>query len=176
MKKLFLFSALAAFLTSCMTNNTMNDKSAANKAKVQRFYDEIINAHSLATIDSFCVADFTDHSPDPGHTGKGMEDMKASFADFFAGFPDIHMTTNMIIASGDTVMALVTMTGTNSGPMGGQPATNKQISIMGTDILILKDGKATDRWGYFENMKMMQQLGMMPAPGVGPDSSTMAKK
>jgi hypothetical protein len=41
-----------------------------------------------------------------------------------------------MIASGDTVMANVTMTGTNSGPMNGKPATNKKIDIDGIALLL----------------------------------------
>jgi predicted ester cyclase len=167
MKKIFLLVAVVGMLSSCMNNNTAtNNKAAASKAKVQRFYDEVIIAHNTAMIDSFCTAEFVDHNPDQGHSGKGIDDLKASFKDFFTAFPDAHVTPNIVVAEGDTVMALLTMTGTNSGPMGPMPATNKQISIQGTDILIIKDGKATDRWGVFDNMAMMTQMGMMPAPGA----------
>ena len=68
-------------------------------------------------------------------------------------------------------MALVTMTGTNSGPMGQMPATNKQINVGGIDVLVIHDQKASERWGFFDTMKMMEQLGMMPAPGAAPDTS-----
>ena len=173
MKKLFLLSALAGIMTSCMNNNAVDNKAAMNKAKTQRFYDEVINAHNPAMIDSFCSADFTDHNPDPGFSGKGIEDLRANFKAFFIGYPDIHITTNMMVANGDTVMTMLTMTGTNSGPMMGQPPTNKQVNIGGTDILVIKDGKAFERWGYFDNMKMMQQLGLMPEMGAAPDNSKM---
>ncbi len=171
MKKLFLLFALAGMLSSCMTNNAGNDKGAANKARTQAFYDQVINAHNPAMVDSFCTADFIDHNPSPGNTGKGLEDLKSQFTRFFTEFPDIHMTTNAMATSGDTVMAWITMTGTNSGSSSAMPATNKQVNIMGSDILVIKDGKATERWGFFEDMKMMQQLGLMPEPGAAPDSS-----
>src|SRR5258706_2351422 len=104
-------------------------------------------------IDSFCSADFVDHNPDPGRSGKGSDDWKASSKDFFTAYPDIHVTTNFMIASGDTVMAHVTMSGTNSGAMGGMPATNKQVNIDGIDVIVIKDGKAAERWGFFDTMK-----------------------
>ncbi len=174
MKKLFLLFAVAGFMTSCMTNNAGNDKTAANIAKVQRFYDEVINAHNPAVVDSFCTADFTDHNPSPGHSGKGLDDLKSQFNQFFSEFPDVHMATQAMTGKGDTVMVWITMTGTNSGPLGSMPASNKTFSVMGSDIIVIKDGKATDRWGYSEEMKMMQQLGLMPTTGAMPDSS--AKK
>jgi predicted ester cyclase len=79
-----------------------------------------------------------------------------------------------MVAEGDKVMAHVTMTGTNSGPMMGMPATNKQVSVDGIDLIMIKDGKATERWGYFDTMKFMAQMGMMPPPGTMPDSMMKA--
>jgi steroid delta-isomerase-like uncharacterized protein len=166
MKKIACLLFIAAIMYSCNTasvNTGMN--TDANKARVQSFYDQVINAHNTATIDSFCTADFVDHNPDPGRSGKGIDDLKASFKDFFTAYPDVHVKTNFMVAEEDTVVSHVTMTGTNSGALGNMPATNKQISIDGIDIIVVKDGKATERWGEFDNMAMMQQLGMMPKSG-----------
>jgi len=172
MKNLIYVSLIACIFAACGPMQSVNNmKAEANKQGVQRFYDQVINAHNPAAADSFCTAEFVDHNPAMGHSGKGMDDLKASFKDFFAAYPDVHITANMIATNGDTVMAMVTMTGTNSGTMMGHPATNKQVNIQGTDIMVLKDGKATDRWGFFEDMKMMQQLGMMPEMGKMPTDS-----
>jgi len=174
MKILACVLFIAAMFFSCNNTATMGAMNTdANKTRVQSFYDHVINAHNLAAIDSFCSADFVDHNPDPGRTGKGMDDLKASFKDFFTAYPDIHETTNFMIAEGDTVMAHVTLTGTNSGAVGNAPATNKQINIDSVDVIIVKDGKATERWGFFDVMKMQQQLGAMP--GMGQDTSKMKK-
>jgi len=166
MKNFACLLFIAAIIYSCNTAPTMAGMNTdANKARVQNFYDQVINAHSTAAIDSFCTTDFVDHNPDPGRSGKGSDDLKASFKDFFTGYPDIHIQPNFMIAEGDTVMAHVTLTGTNSGALGDMPATNKQISVDGIDVIVLKDGKATERWGFFDTQKMMQELGMMPQPG-----------
>jgi steroid delta-isomerase-like uncharacterized protein len=172
MKKLFYITILAGAFASC-SNPGMKNNTSANKEKVQQFYNDVINAHNPEALGTYCSADFVDHNPDPGHSGQGMEDLKSGFKDWFVGMPDVHVTTKFMIAQGDTVMSYVSMTGTNSGPMGGMPATNKQVNIDGIDVVVIKDGKAVERWGYFDNMKMMQQLGMM---NMGPqtDASKMA--
>src|SRR5258705_354922 len=114
MKNLIYILALSGIIASCTNPNKMYNRSAANEQKLQRFYDEVVNAHNPAMVDSFCTAEFTDHNPSPNHSGKGLDDLKAQFKEFFAEFPDIHMAPNMIVGKGDTVMAMVTMTGTNS--------------------------------------------------------------
>ena len=175
MKKILCLFSLAAIIFSCnnSSDKSSSDNSAANKAKAQQFYDQVINGHNAAMIDSFCTADFVDHNPDPGHSGKGIADLKAAFTDMYAAFPDVKVNTNFMVAKGDTVIAYVTMTGTNSGPMGTMPATNKPFSINGIDIIVVKDGKATERWGVFDSMAMMSQLGMMSS---GDNSNTKGDK
>jgi len=172
MKNLIYIFVSAVIAVSCTTaTNSGGANIEANKAKTQAFYDQVINAHNVDAIDSFCAADFVDHNPDQGHSGKGIDDLKASFKDFFTGFPDVHVTTNFMVAEGDTVVSHVTMTGTNSGAMMGMPATNKQVSVDGVDIIVVKDGKAVERWGIFDNMKMMRDLGMMPQQGMAQDTT-----
>ena len=169
MKKLLTLIVIAGIFVSCnnMNNNAgggmmANDKGAKNEAGLQAFYDKVINAHNAAMVDSFCTADFVDHSPEPGHSGKGIDDLKAEFKDLFTEFPDLMIKSEYMSSKGDTVFAKINLMGTNTGPMMGKPGTGKSFNIEGVDIIVLKDGKATDRFGYFENEKMMQQLGMMP--------------
>ncbi len=170
MKNLIYLLALAGIIVSCNAPTKTDNKAAANEQKLQRFYDEVINAHNPNAVDSFCTPEFVDHQPSPNHSGKGLDDLKAQFKEFFAEFPDVHFTPNMIVGKGDTVMALVTMTGTHA-------KTNKQINVQATDVIVLKDGKATDRWGFGEEMKMMGQMGMLPPmPAAGaPSDSAMHK-
>jgi steroid delta-isomerase-like uncharacterized protein len=174
MKKILFLFVLATIIFSCNNpaDKSMSDQAANNKTKTQRFYDEVINSHNAAMIDSFCTEDFTDHNPSQGHSGKGRDDLRAAFNEMFSAMPDIKITPDFIIAHGDTVVAYVTMTGTNSGPMGNMPATNKSFKINGVDIIVVKDGKARDRWGIFDDMSLMAQLGI----GAPANGSTMNDK
>jgi predicted ester cyclase len=174
MKKLLLLLPAIALMAACNNMNNMKNDHSADKAKVMRFYEEVINAHNPDAVDSFVTADFVDHQPNPGHSGKGIPDLKAQFKDFFTAFPDVHLTPEMVVEQGDTFAIKVHFTGTNSGSMGpGMPATNKKVDVEGMDFLVIKDGKATERWGYSEEMKMMHELGMIPDHEAGMDSSKM---
>ena len=174
MKNLFYLFVGSLLLIACNkadNNHNGNDLSSKNAARMQEFYDQVMNAHNTAMVDSFCTSDFKDHQADPRYPA-GVPGLKATMADYFAAFPDLHVKTNFTKAWGDTVMSHITMTGTQSGPMMGMPASNKQMNIDGIDIVIIKDGKATEHWGYQEESKMMMQLGMM---GGGMADSSMKK-
>jgi steroid delta-isomerase-like uncharacterized protein len=130
-----------------------------NKALARRFYNEVMNSHNLAAIKSFVTADFIDHNPSPGHTGKGLDDLTAQLGEILTAIPDLHVTTDLIVAEEDKVVTYLTLTGTNSGPFGGMPATHKPVKFNGVDIIQIKDGKATDRWGLTDDMSMLTQMG-----------------
>ena len=164
MKKLiFLFSVLLATVSCMKEEKHGNDNSSANATRLMAFYDQVMNAHNADMIDSFCTSDFIDHQPFPGQ-GPGADGLKVTMKDFFTAFPDLHVKVNFVKAWGDTTMAHFTMTGTNSGMWMGGPPSNKQMNIDGVDILVIKDGKASEHWGYMEESKMMHQLGMGGSP------------
>lgn len=48
-------------------------------------------------------------------------------------------------------------------------ATNKSMNIGGVDFVRLDNGKAVERWGYFDTKAMMMQLGLMPPPPPMPE-------
>jgi steroid delta-isomerase-like uncharacterized protein len=135
-------------------------KTDENKALAQKFYYEVMNTHKLADVKSLVAIDFLDHNPSPGHTGKGLDDLVAQLNEMLIALPDFHMTVDFMVAEEDTVVSYLTMTGTNTGPFGNMPASNNPVKFNGIDIVHIKDGKAIERWGVFDNLSMMTQMGM----------------
>jgi steroid delta-isomerase-like uncharacterized protein len=135
-------------------------KTDENKALAQKFYYGVMNAHKLADVKSLVASDFLDHNPSPGHTGKGLDDLVAQLQEMLTAIPDFHMKADLMVAEEDTVVSYLTMTGTNTGPFGDMPASNKPVKFNGIDIVRIKDGKAVERWGVFDNLSMMTQMGM----------------
>jgi predicted ester cyclase len=138
----------------------------ANIAKTKAFYENVMNAHKPDAAADYCEASFVDHNPDPGHSGNGLADMKAGFADWFKMMPDAHVNVEKITADGDMVWAYVTVTGSMKGDMGPMKANGKPVKINGVDIIKIQNGKAVERWGVFDSFGMMQQLGMIPPMGA----------
>jgi len=130
-----------------------------NKALARRFYNEVLNSHNLAGLKSFVTTDFIDHNPSPGHTGKGLDDLTAQLNEFLTAFPDLRVTTDLMVAEDDKFVTYLTLTGTNSGPFGNMPATNKPVKFNGVDIVQIKDEKASERWGVTDDMSMLTQMG-----------------
>jgi predicted ester cyclase len=49
----------------------------------------------------------------------------------------------------------------------GIPPTGQCVSFEVIDIMRMAGGKVVEHWGQMDNMRLMQQLGIMPAPGEG---------
>jgi predicted ester cyclase len=175
MKHAFIvFAIISFFLSAC--NNTQNNhdtakkNAAINNQKMRDFYDKVMNAHNPLMIDSFISPGYIEHQTDAMYPNT-VEGLKARFKDLFTAYPDFHVNVNFVFSHADTVVAETTISGTNSGPMMGMPPTNKQLHIDDIDVVRIVDGKAVEHWGFAEEMKMMQQLGLMPAQGAMADTS-----
>ncbi len=70
-----------------------------------------------------------------------------------------------MIAEGEKVVSRLTVHGVHQGDFQGIPPTGKAVMQTGIDILRLAGGKVIERWGEFDNLGLMQQLGVIPAPG-----------
>ena len=106
---------------------------AYNEQRMREFYDQVMNAHNPAMMDSFCTADYTEHSPFPGQPST-IEGTKKGFTDWVTAFPDMKATVQMVKAWGDTCMAKVRITGTNTGMFMGAPASGKSMDIEATGL------------------------------------------
>ncbi len=135
-----------------------------NKAAVRRFYEEVINKKNLAAIDEFIDPHGIDHALPPGMPG-GIEGSKQFIGMYLTAFPDLHFTVEDMIAEGDRVVSRLTTRGTHKGALMGIPPTGKQVTITGIDINRIVGGKSVEHWLEMDTMGMMQQLGVIPAPG-----------
>ncbi len=72
-----------------------------------------------------------------------------------------------MIAEGDKVVVRGTWSGTHKGEFMGIAPTGKSVSFGVIDIVRIAGGKVVEHWGQMDNLRMMQQLGVIPAPGEG---------
>lgn len=140
--------------------------SQENKALVRRFYQAVWDEKNLDALDELIAADAVDHELPPG-LPPGREGTRAFLGMFLSAFPDTQMTVEEVLADGDKVATRWTAAGTHSGELMGIPATGKQVTVTGIDINRIANGKIVEHWGKFDQLGMMQQLGVVPAPGEG---------
>jgi steroid delta-isomerase-like uncharacterized protein len=144
----------------------MHMSTEENKAVVRRFIDEVWNGGKAEVIDEIIAADAVDHNPNPGQP-PGSEGVKWVLRVFRAALPDLHMELHDQIAEGESVVSHWTISGTHQGDLFGIPATGKRVHMAGIDFVRVVDGKMVEHWLSADQLGLLQQLGVAPAPGHG---------
>ena len=80
------------------------------------------------------------------------------FEMFISAFQDAKFEVDGMIAEGDMVFALVTLTGIHQAEFLGVPPSGRAISVGVADYFRFGDGKALEHWGVMDTGAMMQQL------------------
>lgn len=147
----------------------MGAEQDRNKEVVRRLYQEIWNDGRIEVADELVHEDFEDHPPTRFWDLKlrGPRALTDAVAQFHSAMPDFRDQVQQIVAEGDQVVYLGQISGTLEGELFGFQPTGKSMKVWGVNFFRMQDGKVRERWGQFDVLGMVQQLGLAPAPGGG---------
>jgi predicted ester cyclase len=128
-----------------------------NKALFQKLLELQVNG-DLNTVDQVIAPNWVDHNP-PMPLPQGYEGFKQ--------LSDLHGEIEDMLAEGDKVAARWRVRMTNTGSFMGMPPTGKTVEFIATGIFRVVDGRVTDNWVNPDMLGLLQQLGIVPAPGQG---------
>lgn len=134
-----------------------------NKAVVRRFRDAL-NAGDIEGAGAMLAANVVVHmqsTPEP-LTKETFTQLGQFMLSAFTGGV---ATVEDMLVDGDMVVSRLTFRGTHTGDLMGIPPTGRSVTIAETIIDRIADGKIVESWRLFDQMAMMQQLGVLPAPG-----------
>jgi steroid delta-isomerase-like uncharacterized protein len=151
--------------TPKITSHQQSLRESQYIAVIGRFLEEVINQGRLEAADEIVQEDFIELDPLPGQR-QGREGLKEVIAMLRSAFPDKHWVVDESIASGDKAVTRFTWTGTHLSNFVGIPATGRPVKVKGVVIDRLAAGKMSDSHILMDNVAMLQQLGVMPAPGA----------
>ena len=138
----------------------------ANTAQLQRLA-EVLTEHNLAALDEIFHADYVEDEPPPG-MGPGREGLRQWLASWITAFPDVRWTVEEQIADEDRVWTRSIWQGTHKGSFLGIPPTGKNVIVAAWTIDRFADDKIAESRIIMDTLGMMQQLGVIPAPGAPP--------
>ena len=139
--------------------------SEENKALIQRFVEEAFNNGNVDVADEVYASIFIAHDPTIPEGQGSPEQVKQFVSTYLSAFPDGHTTVEDMISDGEKVAYRWTFRGTHQGELMGIPPTGKQVTITGITINRLSGGKVEEQWNSFDQLGMLQQLGVAPTPG-----------
>jgi steroid delta-isomerase-like uncharacterized protein len=135
---------------------------------------EAANRH-VQTFNEKNLEEFVDNeSPDiefvipGGITLRGRDQVREYMQIFWSAFPDMKVSENYQVITGDTAVTESTYSGTHTGtlrtPNGDIPATGKQVRGRQVVVQRVKDGQIWSEHLYFDQMEFLGALGLIPSP------------
>ena len=131
---------------------------ANNQELVERFIEKVYNQGNIDVMTDFLIPD----SMLAGGLSGQVMTMKMAF-------PDLHIAIDDLIVAGDKAALLVTIRGTQTGPLAGLPSfgkfpqpippSGKSATTTGILFFKLKDGKITSVATEVDMVAMLRQLG-----------------
>ena len=140
--------------------------SDQNQAVVRRWFEEVWNQGREASIDELFPAGGVAHGlGDSEQDVHGPDEFKTFVANIRGAIPDTHISIDDIFSAGDRVAVRVTLRGTHTGHGLGVPPTGRRVSIQGIIIVRLTDGRITEGWNSYDQLGLLREIGVLPAPG-----------
>jgi steroid delta-isomerase-like uncharacterized protein len=146
--------------------------SEENKALVRREEEELFSGGNLDAADEIYAADYVGHDPSNPEDVRGLQAAKRAASDYRKAFPDLRVSVEDLIAEGDRVAARLRFRGTHLGELDGIAPTGKRVDCTGIVVSRIEEGKISEDWANFDDLGMMQQLGLIPEPGQRPASTS----
>ena len=85
-----------------------------------------------------------------------------------AAFSDALWHVEDMLAEGHTVVTRWVGTGTQDGDLPGIPAAGGKVAVPGVWYQRLENGKVVESWQVWDTLRMLQQLGVIPATEAVP--------
>jgi predicted ester cyclase len=135
-----------------------------NKQVIREFTRIFKNEHNVDGVAHLFDKKFVHHFRDLT-LPLGFEGLRQVGIMMNGAFPDVVVSEQDLIASGDKVIERSSAVATHKGPMMGAPPTNKKVRWSEIHIYRLHDGTITEHWAEISMMELLQQIGALPKPG-----------
>jgi steroid delta-isomerase-like uncharacterized protein len=156
MKTLIAVSACLFLLGDFVYASSLPEQ---NKAIARRAFEKILSQGRFELASELYAKDFVNHGI---HRNASLEEDQAALKGWHQAFPDVSIVPEKLIAEADLVTIFWIARGTNTGTGNGLPATGKKAELAGITIWRIVDGKIKEEWSAFDQLSMMQQLGLLP--------------
>ena len=168
LKLISVCTLLLSLFNACSSNQksepVKTDPVAANIKMYTHVWDEIINNGKLEMFnDSNFTKDVVLHASPSDVVG--IDSARAYYANYLTGFSNITFTIKDVFGQGDKLVKYWNFKGTHIGVFFGIPPTGKTVSLDGTTLVRMANGKIAEERDFFDNMDFMTQLGLMPVAG-----------
>ena len=135
-----------------------------NAATYRRWFDEGCSQGNVDLADELYASDYVTHAVGPSFPPT-REGLKLFIHALREGLPDLQCPVDEVVAERDRVAGRFSLRGTHRGVLLGIPATGKVVDV-GVMVIARFDaaGKWVEDWASWDQLGMLQQIGVVPAP------------
>jgi predicted ester cyclase len=157
-----------------MSSDSMTGAAGAGTATAdladasRRLLEQSFNTGNFELIDQLVAPEALTHDPalpPEMRDLRGPDGLKRTVTMYRAAFPDVRMTVDDVIASGDKVALRWHSEGTHRGELAGLAPTGVHGSVSGISIDRWQNGRVVEAWAEWDNMGLARQLGAAPPEG-----------
>jgi len=128
-----------------------------------RINREIWNERRFERIPAYFSEDFVaDYSPYAIHRGHAA--LRAMVERAHATFEGFREEVRTVVADESSVVVHFTIRGRQVGPWGPVPPTGREVAFDEIVIMTIVDGRVVHQVGVVDNLRGLQQLGVLPGP------------
>jgi len=137
-----------------------------SRTLAQAYFEKLTNVHNLDAIDELFDPGISFHDPAiPGGSVNGLGAVRFFFTTFFSAFPDVKFTIEDLFAEDDKATVRFTWTGTHRNKFLGIISTHKQVTVPGTNIFHITNGKIAEVRVCMDTLLFVKQLVELPQIG-----------
>ena len=129
--------------------------------KYERNWIDGVNRGDVAAADESFAPNCIIHMVGAPEPNLSVSAFKELIAGLLVAFPDLHVTVEDQIASGNKVAFRWVAKGTHNGPLGETQPTAKQVQLDGLIIDHVAGDQVVERWEMWDQMAMLKQLGLV---------------
>jgi len=131
--------------------------AAENKQRYAEYIQAIFNEARFEELEGYLADDYAIKDAPPG-SAPGAAGIREVVTMFRAGFPDMVITLDEVIAEVDWVASKSTLTGTQTGEFLGVAPTGRTVAVTSLTMIKFRDGKLLESWVKNDVASMMRQL------------------
>jgi steroid delta-isomerase-like uncharacterized protein len=151
-------------LIGCASGSSTDEIEQQNMAIMRQAHADLA-AGDLDAFKAVISPDYVRHCqamPPDLQELHGTKEFFAFIEEFMVAVPAHRDSLSNMIAQGDKVAYVSTITGTQTGPMGEFPASGQSFTLVNIIIQRLENGKVAETWVSWDNAAFLSQLGFMP--------------
>jgi steroid delta-isomerase-like uncharacterized protein len=166
MKNILAPLAAALIMSATTLPASAADPILTNEKLGRRYFEEVWNRGNVAALDELLAPNYVNHTPSTPNPPPGPDGLKPIVLAMRRAFPDLHYEIKDVIATENSVVIRVVMTGTHRGDLFGLAPTRRRVEVDQINIEHIRDGRIVEHWRVTDELKLMRQLNSAPSAGT----------